>query len=79
VFGSLFTLTARGGREAGGGAAGSAVFFGVNLGLLVFLAGLVLNTAILKQIGAPVMGVGLLAGLAILAPRLWRGDLAEAD
>jgi hypothetical protein len=78
VFGSLFTLTARGGREAGGGAAGSAVFFGVNLGLLVFLAGLVLNTAILKQIGAPVMGVGLLAGLAILAPRLWRGDLAEA-
>jgi hypothetical protein len=79
VFGSLFALTARGGREAGGGAAGSAVFFGVNLGLLVFLAGLVLNTAILKQIGAPVMGVGLLAGLAILAPRLWRGDLAEAD
>jgi hypothetical protein len=75
VFGSLLTLTGRGGREDG--AAGSVVFFGVNLGLLVFLAGLVTNMAILKQIGAPVMGVSLLLGLAMLAPRIWSGRFAD--
>lgn len=75
VFGSLFVLTARGGDDRGG--AGSLVFFGVNLGLIVFLAGLVADMAILKQVGAPVMGVALLAGIAMLAPRLWSGGIAD--
>lgn len=74
VFGSLFALTATNTGERG--RVGSLVFFGVNLGLLVFLAGLVTDTAILKQIGAPVMGVALLAGLSIVAPRVWSGGLS---
>ena len=75
VFGSLFTLTAREGRRDGIGE--QVAFWGMNIGLAVFLAGLVLNTAILKQIGAPVMGVSLLVGLAVLAPRLWGSRFAE--
>lgn len=75
VFGGLFMLTASGDDDRG--AAGSLVFFGVNVGLLVFLAGLVTDMAILKQVGAPVMGIGLLAGLAMLAPRLWSGAVAD--
>jgi hypothetical protein len=43
------------------------VFWGINLGLAVFVIGLIVDTAELKRIGAPVMGVTLLATLAILA------------
>jgi hypothetical protein len=46
---------------------GQVVFWGVNLGLLVFVFGLIVNTAEIKRIGAPVMGVTLLVALAILA------------
>lgn len=37
-----------------------AVLWGVNGGLAVFLVGLVLESAVLKRIGAPIMGVALL-------------------
>jgi hypothetical protein len=37
----------------------------MNLGLIVFVIGLVSNTQVLKQIGAPTMGVCLLLGLAV--------------
>ena len=46
---------------------GQLVFWGVNLGLLVFVIGLIVNTAEIKRIGAPVMGVTLLIALAVLA------------
>jgi hypothetical protein len=46
-------------------------FWGMNLGLLVFVVGLVSNTVVLKQIGAPTMGVCLLVGLAVFAYGLW--------
>jgi hypothetical protein len=46
---------------------GHLIFWGVNLGLLVFVVGLIVDTAELKRIGAPVMGITLLAALAILA------------
>jgi len=42
-------------------------FWGMNLGLLVFAFGLITNTVIAKQIGAPTMGVCLLIGLAVYA------------
>jgi hypothetical protein len=45
------------------------VFWGVNLGLLVFVVGLIVDTPEIKRIGAPVMGVTLLIALAILAMR----------
>jgi uncharacterized membrane protein YebE (DUF533 family) len=39
----------------------------VNGGLIVFVIGLIVNTAEIKRIGAPVMGVTLLIALAVLA------------
>jgi hypothetical protein len=41
------------------------VQWGMNAGLLVFVIGLVSGTQVLKQIGAPTMGVCLLIGLAL--------------
>ena len=46
---------------------GQAIFWGVNLGLIVFVIGLILDTAEIKRIGAPVMGVTLLVALGLLA------------
>ncbi|MEX1171956.1 MAG: hypothetical protein WEG56_05015 [Chloroflexota bacterium] len=48
---------------------GHVIFWGVNLGLVVFAFGLIVDTAEIKRIGAPVMGVTLLVALAILAMR----------
>lgn len=39
------------------------VIWGVNSGLAVFLIGLVTDTAVLKRIGAPIMGLALLYGI----------------
>ena len=47
------------------------IFWGVNLGLLVFVVGLIVDTAEIKRIGAPVMGVTLLVALGLLAARAW--------
>ena len=48
---------------------GHVIFWGVNLGLVLFAIGLIVDTAELKRIGAPVMGITLLVALAILAMR----------
>lgn len=47
------------------------IFWGVNLGLAVFVIGLIVDTAEIKRIGAPVMGVTLLVALGLLAARAW--------
>jgi hypothetical protein len=47
------------------------IFWGVNLGLAVFVIGLLVDTAEIKRIGAPVMGVTLLVALGLLAARAW--------
>jgi len=59
--------------------AGHLIFWGVNLGLLVFVVGLIVDTAEIKRIGAPVMGVTLLVALAILAKRAVSASLLSAD
>jgi hypothetical protein len=46
------------------------VFWGVNVGLAVFMVGLIVDTAEVKRIGAPLMGIALLVALGLLAPRL---------
>lgn len=46
-------------------------FWAMNVGLLVFLVGLGQDIAEVKRIGAPVMGVGILLVLYVLAMRLW--------
>lgn len=53
---------------------GHLMFWGVNLGLLVFVIGLIVDTAELKRIGAPVMGIVLLISLGILALGAWRAS-----
>jgi hypothetical protein len=58
--------------------AAQVVFWGMNLGLLVFIVGLVGGIVPAKQIGAPIMGVSLLLGLAVAADRLRSSDLRSA-
>ena len=60
---------------------GQVMFWGVNLGLIVFVIGLILDSAEIKRIGAPVMGIALLFSLAVLAWNALREpiDAAEAS
>jgi hypothetical protein len=54
---------------------GQLTFWGINLGLVVFVIGLILDTAEIKRVGAPLMGITLLITLAILAWRAWSSTL----
>ena len=65
-------------RRDGAGVVGQIVFWGVNVGLLVFLVGLAGEISVLKQIGAPVMGISLIILLAIATMRLRASDLSES-
>jgi hypothetical protein len=76
VLGLLYVLTAD--RSDRWSWAGQVVFWGMNVGLLVFIVGLVGGIVILKEIGAPIMGVSLLLGLAVGADRLRSSDLRSA-
>ena len=76
VFAGLLTLTMD--RRSIWSWADQVAFWGSNVGLVVFLVGLVVNTAILKQAGAGVMGLSLLVGLATFAMRLRGSSLAFA-
>lgn len=58
-----------------GGWVSHAVFWGVNIGLAVFVVGLASETTLLKQLGAPVMGVSLLLAIGWLASRAWSADV----
>lgn len=53
-------------------------FWAMNLGLLAFLVGLGQDIAGIKRIGAPVMGIGILLVLYVLAMRLW-GAVRSTD
>ncbi|MGE0601777.1 MAG: hypothetical protein AB7J35_19850 [Dehalococcoidia bacterium] len=52
------------------------IFFAVNLGLIIFVIGLLGDTTALKRIGTPIMGTGLLLGLVVFALRLLEKDVA---
>ena len=55
------------------------IFWGINLGLLVFAIGLILDTAEIKRIGAPLMGATLLLALGLLAARAWGSEPATSE
>lgn len=55
------------------------IFWGINLGLLVFAFGLIVDTAEIKRIGAPVMGITLLLALGLLAARAWGSEPATEE
>jgi hypothetical protein len=65
-------------RPASSPAAIQLAFWGQNMGLVVFMAGLISETQLLKQIGAPVMGISILTALALLVMRLRESDLSPA-
>jgi hypothetical protein len=69
----MFALVARlaSARAALWSWADQLVFWVMNIGLAVFVVGLVVDSAEIKRIGAPAMGVAVLVGLAVLAARLW--------
>jgi hypothetical protein len=79
VLGLLITIVLR--AEVRRSWVGQLIFWGVNVGLLIFVIGLTVNTAALKQIGAPLMGIALLASLGILAWTAFREplDATQAD
>jgi hypothetical protein len=58
---------------------GQVIFWGVNLGLVVFVIGLILESPEIKRIGAPLMGATLLVALAFLAWRAWSDGFEGAD
>jgi len=49
------------------------VFWGVNIGLIGFVAGLMLEEAVLKRIFSPIMGTSILLAMAVFAVRLQPG------
>jgi hypothetical protein len=49
------------------------LFYLMNLGLAGFILGLLADTAILKQIFTPIMGLGILHGIALFTMALQRG------
>lgn len=48
------------------------LFYLMNFGRAVFILGLLADTAILKQIGTPIMGVGILHGIVLFTMALQR-------
>lgn len=77
VFGLVLKATADRGIDTG--LAGQVGFWVMNLGLVVFLAGLLQDSDGLIRIGAPSMGVGILIVLAIGAMRLWSSSIARGE
>jgi len=70
VFALILALTAET-RDASPRWLATLGFLAMNLGLLVFLVGLGQDSAEIKRLGAPTMGVGILIVLYGLARRLW--------
>jgi hypothetical protein len=63
-------------RPSPSGLGEGIAFWGQNLGLVTFMTGLITETQILKQIGAPLMGTCILIGLAIVFMRLRESSLS---
>ena len=77
VIAQVATLSA--GLAARFRAADHLVFWGVNAGLAIFVVGLISEQALIKRVGAPLMGVSILVALGVLALRLWGATSSDAD
>ena len=75
-FGLVFALSAD--RRHVWPWADSIAFWAMNAGPVAFMVGLISETATIKEIGAPVMGLAIVLGLATAARRLARPDLQAA-
>lgn len=65
--------------HVGRGLLSHVIFWGINFGLLVFVIGLIVDTAGVKRLGAPVMGITLLVALAVLAWEAWKNPDPDAE
>ena len=52
------------------------VFWVLNVGLVVFVLGLVADSPEIKRVGAPLMGVAILVGVGLFGWRLWQARAA---
>lgn len=77
TFGMALTLAAD--RRSSWAWADQVVYWLMNGGLVIFLLGLVAESAEIKRVGAPLMGIGILLGLAVIAMRLWSSNLSGAS
>ena len=77
VLGLALALTSD--RPNGSSLGHHIAFWGQNIGLVLFMVGLISGTAILKQIGAPLMGTCILVGLALVVMRLRASNLSAAE
>jgi hypothetical protein len=68
IFGLLLVATAA--RRAIWGWADQLVFWGINIGLVGFVIGLIADSPVIKRISTPVMGTAILLGLLTAAMRL---------
>jgi hypothetical protein len=76
VFALALTLAAD--RRADLAWADQLVYWMMNVGLVVFAIGLAAEIPEVKRIGSPVMGIGILLGLAVITLRLRGSDLSVA-
>jgi hypothetical protein len=59
-------------------AAQGIAYWGINLGLIVFMIGLIADEAVIKRIGTPVMGASILLFLLVVATRFREGRAVAA-
>lgn len=59
--------------------AGQILYALLIVGLLIFVVGLVAESAEIKRIGAPIMGTGALLAVVTIYARLWESDLRGAE
>jgi hypothetical protein len=77
ILGLLFVATAN--RQTIWTWADQLVFWGVNLGLVGFVIGLIADAPVIKRISTPVMGLAILLGLLTAATRLLGVRAKEAS
>ena len=67
------------GDAAGDVKADDVAFWGINTGLIGFVVGLILESAVLKRLSTPVMGFSILIALLALAVRLQNKVVPETQ
>ena len=77
VLGIGLALTAD--RQEGGSRGEQLAFWLMNVGLAIFLVGLIADSAVTKRVGSPMMGIGILIALAIVAMRLRASNLSATE
>ncbi len=58
-------------RQRASGWLEHVLFWGLNVGLVGFLAGLILESAPLKRVSTPLMGTAILVGIVVYSLRIW--------